>query len=60
MMVLDRERIRPLLEGEIERLIAALDLLSGDPDLEDAHDSEPSCEDEGAQCDDEGQYDYRY
>ena len=41
-------KARPLIESEIERMIAALDLLDGDFDLE------PQCEDEGAQCDDEG------
>ena len=56
------------LEHLIEEAIAALDLLDGDVDLEDNGDLEPSlghymcgivdgeeeCEDEGAQCDDEG------
>lgn len=27
-----------------------------DPDLEDTGDTEPCCEDEGAQCDDEGDF----
>lgn len=34
--------LRPVIESEIERMIAALDLMDGD------------CEDEGAQCEDEG------
>ncbi len=54
MRGLDLERIRPVLESEIERLIAALDLIDNDPDFEDGGDLEEVCEDEGAQCDDEG------
>lgn len=49
--------MRPLLESEIERLIAVLDLLDGDPDLEDTFDQEQVSEDEGAQCEDEGAID---
>jgi hypothetical protein len=40
--------VRKGIEDEIERLISMLDTLDGDPDLEE------ECEDEGAQCDDEG------
>lgn len=40
--------LRRAAEREIETLIALLDDLDGDADLE------PVCEDEGAQCDDEG------
>jgi hypothetical protein len=36
------------VENVVERLIALLDAIDGDPD------DEPQCEDEGAQCDDEG------
>lgn len=39
---------RQLLEDAVERALAALDALDGDPDFE------LECEDEGAQCDDEG------
>lgn len=46
--------VRQAIESEIERLIAILDELDGDPDLED------ECEDEGAQCDDEGAIDHRF
>jgi hypothetical protein len=55
MRTLDREHIRPVLESEIERLINALDLLDGDTDMEDGFDQEEVSEDEGAQCDDEGE-----
>lgn len=62
------ERLRPVIEAEIERLIALLDEIDGDPDLEPSpgfsilqltygaavDECEPCCEDEGAQCDDEG------
>lgn len=34
MTALDLERIRPILESEIDRLIAVLDLMDADPDLE--------------------------
>lgn len=43
-----REAVRDLLEAAIEQALLVLDLMDGDPDLED------QCEDEGAQCDDEG------
>jgi hypothetical protein len=46
---------REAIENEIERLIAVLDAFDPDPDLEDTGDTEPCCEDEGGQCDDEGQ-----
>ncbi len=36
------------LENWIEAAVSYLDFLDGDPDLEE------TCEDEGAQCDDEG------
>ncbi|WP_426031041.1 hypothetical protein [Caulobacter sp. DWP3-1-3b2] len=32
----------------MERLLAALDAMDGDTDLEDSHDQEQVCEDEGA------------
>jgi hypothetical protein len=32
--------LRALIENEIERLIAFLDMIDGDPDLEDIHDHE--------------------
>lgn len=41
-------RLRQRLEDAVERLIALMDALDPDPDLE------AECEDEGAQCDDEG------
>ena len=41
MTLQEREFIRPLLESEIERLIAALDLLDADPDLEPEGNDEP-------------------
>ena len=44
----DAVALRRRMERAIERLIAALDALDGDPDLE------PECEDEGAECNDEG------
>ena len=40
--------LRARIEAAVEALIALLDTMDGDPDLE------LSCEDEGAQCDDEG------
>lgn len=39
---------RAELERAVERALAALDALDGDPDFE------LTCEDEGAQCEDEG------
>lgn len=64
-------RLRWEVESEIERLIALLDLLDGDTDLEPSFcgvlscskgsgdtaendECEECCEDEGAQCDDDG------
>ena len=37
-----REAVRRLLEDVIERALALLDRLDGDPDLEDSADDEPS------------------
>ena len=34
--------LRALIEDQIERLIAFLDRIDGDPDLEDTHDAEQS------------------
>ena len=34
MTAMELERIRPIIESEIDRLIAALDLMDADPDLE--------------------------
>lgn len=62
------EKLRPVIEAEIERLIALLDAMDGDPDLEPSlgfsilqltygaavDECEDCCEDEGGQCDDEG------
>lgn len=51
---------RAMLEAMIERAIDLLDQIDGDadlelePDLEESFNREVSCEDEGAQCDDEG------
>lgn len=42
------QTLRRQLADAVERALALLDALDGDPDLED------QCEDEGAQCDDEG------
>lgn len=39
--------LRPLLEAAVERLLAILDTMDGDPDLE------PGCEDEGFDSDTE-------
>lgn len=44
-----RSKRRRELEELIEQAIAALDAFDGDPDLED------QCEDEGAQCEGEGE-----
>ena len=46
--------MRERLDATIEALIALADALDGDTDLEEQHDQEEVCEDEGAQCDDEG------
>jgi hypothetical protein len=35
--------LRAVIEAEIERLIAFLDHVDGDPDLEDTHDAEQPC-----------------
>jgi len=48
MSLLVRLALRAALEDAIQAAIDALDALDGDTDLE------PACEDEGAQCDDEG------
>lgn len=45
---------RARLEMVVACLIEVVDALDGDTDLEDGHDAEIVCEDEGAQCDDEG------
>ncbi|WP_237152392.1 hypothetical protein [Oryzibacter oryziterrae] len=46
---------RSMLADAIEALIAVLDQLDADPDLElECEDEGAQCEDEGAQCDDEG------
>lgn len=42
------QALRARLEAHVEQMIALLDTLDGDPDLE------LTCEDEGAQCEDEG------
>ena len=47
-------RLRQRIEDAVERLIALMDILDPDPDLEEEHDLEAVSEDEGAQCDDEG------
>ena len=49
--------VRAVLADKIDRLIYLLDMIDGDPDLEDGHDAEAVSEDEGAQCDDEGAID---
>lgn len=50
-------RVRRSIEDEIERLISLLDLVDGDPDLENGHDAEPEetdCDLAGAHSDLEG------
>ncbi|ESQ74953.1 hypothetical protein ABENE_23625 [Asticcacaulis benevestitus DSM 16100 = ATCC BAA-896] len=52
-----REQLRVLraqMADAVEKLISAMDHIDGDPDLELEPDLEITCEDEGAQCDDEG------
>ena len=49
--------MRRRLAAVVEALIAVLDELDGDCDLEDSADQEIVCEDEGAQCEDEGERD---
>lgn len=53
-------RFRRAVEDEIERLIAMLDSMEPDPDLEpwlgSGDDREDQCEDEGAQCEGEGDW----
>lgn len=44
-------RTRSDVESAIERLIAMLDDIDGDPDLEDGFDLEAACEDEGHDSD---------
>lgn len=51
-----RESIRADLESAIERAIAALDALDGDPDLEDAGDDEDSHDAEDADFHTVGNY----
>lgn len=47
--------LRTRMETAVERLLAALDAMDGDADLELACEDEGgACEDEGGQCDDEG------
>ena len=43
-----RADLRTRMEAAVERLLAALDALDGDPDLEGGFDREAVCEDEGA------------
>jgi hypothetical protein len=40
----ERTPIRAFVENEIEKLIAFLDMIDGDPDLEDTHDHERDSE----------------
>jgi hypothetical protein len=47
MNALELDLVRPILESEIERLIAALDVLDCDPDFEEGGDLEEVWEDEG-------------
>lgn len=49
--------MRERLDSTIEALIALADALDGDPEIEEQHDQEDVCEDEGAQCEDEGEVD---
>ncbi len=49
MAVTSKAHLLHRLELAVERAIAALDALDGDPDLEE------QCEDEGAQCEGEGE-----
>ena len=49
--------LRARAEAAVERLLAILDALDGDTDLELEPDLEITCEDEGAQCEDEGAVD---
>jgi hypothetical protein len=44
----DRDQLRRRIEAAVERLIAALDRMDGDPDFEDSFDQEAVCEDEGS------------
>lgn len=46
--LLDLPRLRQHASDQIDELIALVDWIDGDPDLE------ACCEDAGAQCDDEG------
>ncbi|MGW9331609.1 hypothetical protein [Bosea sp. NPDC055594] len=46
--------IRRRLDAIAGAIVAFMDQLDGDTDLEDGGDLELVCEDEGAQCDDEG------
>lgn len=46
----ERQHLRVRMERAIEKLLAALDALDGDPDLEDS-DEDAACEDEGFDAD---------
>lgn len=46
--------IRRRLDAIAGAIVGFIDQIDGDPDLEDGDDLELVCEDEGAQCDDEG------
>ena len=46
--------IRRRLDAIAGAIVGFIDQIDGDPDLEDGDDLEFICEDEGAQCDDEG------
>ena len=47
--------LRRKLDAIAGAIVAFMDQLDGDSDLEDGADQEAVCEDEGAQCDDEGE-----
>ena len=49
-----REHAVEQMLAAAERLMAELDAMDGDPDLEEQHDREAVSEDEGADCDDDG------
>lgn len=44
-------KLRHRMERAVERLLAALDAMDGDPDIEDSFDLEEVCEDEGHDSD---------
>jgi hypothetical protein len=52
-MDMQTRKLRQRMETAVERLLAALDAIDGDPDLE------ATCEDEGGACEDEGSNDDR-